>query len=219
MKLSRINPFYKYLLVITAIVFIDQVVKIVIKLNMFQGEEIPLLGNLFKIHFIENPGAAFGMTFGDFIGGITPETAKLILTLFSVLAAIVILFLLKKVSHYPNKLPLCMAFILGGAVGNIIDRIFYGMWFSEINDYDGGFLHGRVVDMFYLDIYQGIVPEHIPIIGNMELFLWPIFNIADAAISIGIVTILIFQNSFFKPLEEKEAETTVPTNVNMEESI
>ena len=100
-------------------------------------------------------------------------------------------------------MPFFLALILGGAVGNIIDRVFYGVWFSGMNWYEGGLFHGRVVDMFYLDFYEGEI-------WGMNVNLLPVFNIADLAISIGIITVIVFQRRFFRRhLEIKQAQESV----------
>jgi signal peptidase II len=193
------------------VVLVDQFVKLAIKFNMQLYDEIPIAGDVFRINFIENKGAAFGLTISDVgerVGlSISDETAKLILTLFSIVAVIVIIYLLKQVRHYRSALPYFLSLILGGAVGNIIDRVFYGVWFAGMNNYEGGLLHGRVVDMFYLNVYQG------EIMGQ-EIHLLPVFNIADAAISIGIAAIILFQRRFFRPpsepLNPTEPEPDIP---------
>jgi signal peptidase II len=197
-----LKPIHKYYLLAVVMIVIDQAIKVAVKLNFFEGEEFPLLGKLFKLHFIENNGAAFGMTFANLIPGLTDTVAKLILSIFSVVAVSVIVYLLHQVKDYPTKLPVYVSLILGGAVGNIIDRLFYGVWFASINNYEGGFLHGRVVDMFYLDLWQGVVPDWVPIWGGAYLALWPIFNWADACISTGILGIIIFQKKLFPPTEK-----------------
>ncbi|MCS7073280.1 MAG: lipoprotein signal peptidase [Bacteroidia bacterium] len=201
-----------YLGIAFLVVVLDQIVKLIVKFNMQLGQEYKVIGNLFKIHFIENPGAAFGLTISNlyeiFTASPLPEeTGKLILSIFSILAVGFIAYYLKTISNQQTKLPLFMALILGGAVGNIIDRVFYGVWFASMNDYEGGFLYGRVVDMFYLDIWKGHLPDWIPIIGGEYYSFWPIFNIADAAISIGIVAILWFQKDFFQ-----HSETELPSS-------
>jgi signal peptidase II len=195
-----LKPFVKYLLIALAVVVLDQAVKLVVKFNMGMNQEIHVLGNFFKIHFIENPGAAFGLTISGLFENVmhvNETTGKLILTVFSLLLAGLIGYFLYTVSTYPTKLPFFTALILGGAIGNIIDRVFYGVWFTGMNDYEGGLLHGRVVDMFYLDIWKGTLPEWLPLWGGNYYELWPIFNIADSAISIGIVAVLLFQKRFF----------------------
>lgn len=218
------NPRLKYFLIAALIVLIDQIVKVVVKLNMEPNEEINLIGNLFKLHFIENKGAAFGITVSHLAGlfgaDLSGEIGKLILSLFSIVAVSVIAYMLYKVASLPTKLPFFVAMILGGAVGNIIDRVFYGVIFKSINstymepfNYEGGLFHGRVVDMFFFDAWSGFLPDYIPVFGNAYLSLWPIFNVADAAISVGIVSILIFQKRFFALIEKNEAapQTATPT--------
>jgi len=274
----------RYFLIAFGIILLDQTVKFIIKLNMKLGQEIHLIGDFFKIHFIENEGAAFGLTIGNIvqsIGGIfmddpsiSPRTGKAILTLFSFFAVFFIVYILIKISHtkFPGQkeieadlktstsgdpnpelleginkklsvavdemsshtsvkvrdiatlskavdsvaegwkwlesakntwqkakhpaLPVFIAMILGGAVGNIIDRMFYGLWFAEMNNYEGGFLFGRVVDLFYIDIWDGFIPNWIPFIGGEYYAFWPIFNVADTGISIGIISIILFQRKF-----------------------
>ncbi|MBX7243513.1 MAG: signal peptidase II [Bacteroidia bacterium] len=197
------KPYIKYFLISFSIILLDQSVKILVKFNLDYNEEIPLIGNLFKIHFIENPGAAFGVTVSNLVSVFGKElndvTGKLILSVFSILAVSAIGYILYRVSFFKTKLPLFVAMIFGGAIGNIIDRVFYGVWFASRNNYDGSLFHGRVVDMFYLDFWEGFIPQNIPFLGGTYMSLWPIFNIADAAISIGIVSILIFQNKLLAP--------------------
>lgn len=202
----------KFFLIALTIIVVDQIVKVLVKLNMVKGSvgEIQILGDLFKLHFIENRGAAFGLTVAKLVNGVGLEmseyTGKLILSLFSIAAVCAIGVVLFRLRDHKSKLPYFVAFIFGGALGNIIDRTFYGLFFSDINDYDGGLFFGQVVDMFYFDIYTGPLPNWFPIWGGDQVALWPIFNIADSAISIGIVVILIFQGRFFKQDELARAE-------------
>jgi signal peptidase II len=219
---------YRNFIIISLIVLIDQIVKLIVKMNMMIGQEIPVLGDFFKIHFIENPGAAFGLTIAhvyEAILGIfmdNPElsdyTAKMILSVFSVVAVSFIIYYLRSLKGIPTALPIYVSMILGGAIGNIIDRLFYGVWFSEMNDYEGGLFHGRVVDMFYLDIWQGYLPSWVPLIGNEYYSFWPIFNIADAAISVGIVAIILFQKKLFV-FEEKGDQTSSIESAPSQENI
>ncbi|MEM9722428.1 MAG: lipoprotein signal peptidase [Bacteroidota bacterium] len=206
----------KYFLISFIVILIDQVVKVIIKKNMSLGEEIPVLGDVFKIHFIENKGAAFGMTIDNLLSPLgvdmTPETSKLILSIFSLIALVFIGVFLYRLSSHKSPLPFFVALIFGGAMGNIIDRTFYGMIFENINNYEGGFLHGRVVDMFYFDIWKGYLPDWLPFWGGEYYSFWPIFNIADSAISIGIVVILIFQGRFFKMNDDVEASQMASTD-------
>lgn len=200
----------KFFLISLGIILLDQAVKLLVKLNMAPGEEIPLIGNWFKIHFIENEGAAFGLTihriFNNFGVEMSPVTGKLILTIFALGAVSAIVYILYRISTHRSPLPYFVAMILGGALGNIIDRTFYGIWFSSINEYEGGLFFGRVVDMFYFDIWRGYLPDWM---GGGYTALWPIWNIADAAISIGIVVILIFQGRFYRMDEKAQAATSV----------
>jgi signal peptidase II len=198
---------YRNFTIACLVVVVDQIVKLIVKMNMAIGQEFQVLGDVFKIHFIENPGAAFGLTISHvyeaFLGifmddpHLSDTTAKLILTLFSLFAVGFIIYYLHTLRNMKTALPIYVSLILGGAIGNIIDRVFYGSWFAEMNDYEGGLLHGRVVDMFYVDIWQGYLPSWVPFLGNEYYSLWPIFNIADAAISVGIVAIIVFQKKLF----------------------
>ena len=191
-----------------AVILADQAIKFGIKLSLEQDEEVSIIGDFFKLHFTENKGAAFGLTLSDLLPFLDDIAGKVILTLFSFCIVPVIIYFLHQSRHNNNRLPWLIALILGGALGNIIDRMFYGIWFAGINDYEGGFLFGRVVDMFYFDVWQGFLPNWIPIWGGNWSALWPIFNLADAAIFVGIIGVFVFQRKFFKA-EEKETRTTV----------
>jgi len=201
----------KYFLIAFAIILVDQITKLIVKLNMALGDEIHIIGDFFKIHFIENKGAAFGLTVAHIFNGFGLEmsevTSKLILSIFSIIAVIFIGYFLYKLTEHRSPLPYFVALIFGGALGNIIDRTFYGLFFADINKYEGGLFHGRVVDMFYFDIWYGALPNWIPFIGGDLYSLWPIFNIADSAISVGIVVILIFQGKFFKMDAEAQKDS------------
>lgn len=195
------------LLVLTA----DQTLKIWIKTNMYLGQEYRIF-DWFIIHFTENNGMAFGLQWGG-------EFGKLLLTVFRLVAvSVLIYFLLKFIKEKkPELLITCTSFVLAGALGNIIDSTFYGHLFSSSEfqvatfDPDNGyssFLHGKVVDMFYFPIIQTILPEWIPFWGGQDfIFFRPVFNIADASISCGIITGLIFQKKLF-PDDEKSSSTT-----------
>lgn len=179
--------YIKPILIVIAILVIDQLIKFWIKTNMYIGEEYNVVGNWFIIHFTENNGMAFGLELGGNYG-------KLALSLFRVFAV----FGLGYIFHYVIKnkyhfgLITCVSLILAGALGNIIDSVFYGKLFGY-----AGFLHGRVVDMFYFPIIQGFYPDWVPGLGGQDfIFFRPVFNFADAAISIGVVTIIIFQSKF-----------------------
>ena len=179
----------KPLILIFAILIADQASKTWIKTNMFLGQEFKILGDWFIIHFTENNGMAFGLEFGG-------EFGKLALSLFRVVAVAGIGYGLHYlIKHkYHRGLILNVALIFAGALGNIIDSVFYGV----IYKYESLF-HGRVVDMLYFPIFKGTFPSWFPIWANEPFeFFRPVFNLADAAISIGVITILIFQKSYFK---------------------
>ena len=197
----------KALITFFLVLIIDQVSKIWVKTQMLYDESIAVFGDWFFIHFIENPGMAFGLEFGG-------DWGKLALSLFRIFAIVLIaLFLLKLIRKKANSgLIISIALILAGAVGNIIDSAFYGLIFSESSYFEaatmfpaeGGyasFLHGKVVDMLYFPLFEGNFPEWMPIWGGEHfLFFRPIFNIADSAISIGVFIILLNQKRFFKHL-------------------
>lgn len=199
------------------ILLIDQLIKVWIKTNMYLGQEFPVLGDWFLIHFVENNGMAFGIEFAG-------EYGKIFLSLFRVVAVAGIgwyLFKLIKKEEIPMGFIACIALILAGAIGNIIDSAFYGLIFNEsygqiaqfLPDEGGysSFLHGKVVDMLYFPLFSGRYPQWLPFWGGNDfLFFRPVFNIADSAITIGIFSILIFYRQLFSQLEdnkEQEPET------------
>ena len=179
----------KPLILIFLVLIADQVSKTWIKTNMYLGQEFKILGDWFIIHFTENNGMAFGLEFGG-------EFGKLALSLFRVVAVAGIGYGLHHlIKHkYHRGLILNVALIFSGALGNIIDSVFYGV----IYKYESLF-HGRVVDMLYFPIIKGTFPSWFPLWANEPFeFFRPVFNLADAAISIGVITILIFQKTYFK---------------------
>lgn len=212
---------YRHVIWIVALVLVvDQALKFWIKTHMNFNQEFIIFPNWFRIHFTENPGMAYGLELGG-------EWGKVLLTLFR-LAAVIIGFrymkTLVKQQHHTGLL-ICGALILAGAAGNLIDSMFYGMIFSETNFYDvatflpkgggyAGFLHGKVVDMLYFPVYRGYLPNWIPFKGgDYFVFFNPIFNIADAAISVGVITILVFQKRFFHKHNEKQTAEKEPVAV------
>lgn len=195
----------KYYLLSLGIIILDQVIKLVVHYNMEMGlaGQIPVFGDWFKLHYTLNPGMAFGMELGS-------EYGKLILTLFRLVAMVGIgyyLYYLAKKKIHPGLL-WCVALILGGAIGNVIDSTFYGVLLDNA-PYNAStpWFHGQVVDMFYIDIWEGRVAEWVPLWGGQHIALWPIFNIADASIFVGVAIILLFQKRFFDD-NKNDVETT-----------
>jgi signal peptidase II len=222
-------------LFITLLVFgvlaIDQFIKIWVKTNMNIGDEFDLMGQYWaRIHFVENPGMAFGLTFGGDYG-------KLALSLFRIVAVGLLIYLILRLIRQNESFGLiaCFGFILAGALGNIIDSAVYGLIFSaspepfhgggiaEMFPPDGGyagFLHGKVVDMFYFPMWRGTFPSWVPMMGNESFeFFRPVFNFADASISVGVFSLLIFQRHFFQdePAAEPVQEETLDSSVIEEE--
>ncbi len=204
----------KSVLIIVAVLVIDQLLKFWIKTNMFLGEEFSVIGDWFIIHFVENNGMAFGFEFAGTYG-------KIFLSLFRIVAVAGIgWYLLKLVKRddIPVGFIVCVSLILAGAVGNIIDSAFYGMIFSdsyghvaELFPAGGGyasFLHGRVVDMFYFPLLSGHYPSWVPVVGGQEfLFFRPVFNVADSAITIGIFSVIIFYWRLFSKLDSEKSKS------------
>lgn len=190
-------------LIIFLVLLVDQVSKIWIKTNMYLGQEFKIT-DWFIIHFTENPGMAFGMELGGDYG-------KLILTLFRIVVVGGIFYWLKGMVK-ENAKPVAItavSLVLAGAVGNILDSIFYGVVFNDsygqlasFMPADGGYagwFHGRVVDMLYFPLFKGYLPEWVPFWGgDYFVFFRPIFNIADTAISVGVGLLLLFQKTIFK---------------------
>jgi len=198
------------LLTVILAILIDQIVKIYIKTNFYLQEEV-IIFDWFRIHFVENNGMAMGFEFGG-------KAGKLFLTLFRLVAVSGIIYWLvqhiKKGTH--NAVIFAIALIFSGAVGNIIDSVFYGVIFdtptgtnvaSLFSDQPYGELfYGKVVDMFYFPIWEGILPDWIPFIGgDFFRFFNYIFNPADAYITAGVALLFIFSKTAF-PKEEKVIE-------------
>ena len=196
------SPRHRLLVISTVlgVLLVDQLTKFWVKTHMVYGEEIQILGRDWAlIHFVENNGMAFGLSFGGMLG-------KLLLSLFRIGAVAILIFYLrellrKSLASWGQLFGL--ALILAGAIGNIIDSAFYGLLFSE-SSYHGGvaeflpanggyapFLFGRVVDMFYFPIAYGTYPDWFPFVaGEAYLFFRPVFNVADVAICVGVGMLL-----------------------------
>jgi signal peptidase II len=172
--------------ILIVVLAIDQYFKLYIKNHFFLGEEIAVFGNWFRLHFTENYGMAFGLEFGG-------KTGKVFLTLFRIIFVGVIGYYIKTLIDKNTRDMYIYGWVLivAGALGNIIDSIFYGVYFG----YDEWF-HGRVVDMLYFPLIQTTIPENWPFWAGEDFeFFRPVFNIADAAISLGFVIILLMQKA------------------------
>ena len=196
------------------VLLIDQSIKIWVKTHMYYGEEIQMLGlDWALIHFVENNGMAFGISLGGPYG-------KLFLSLFRIVAVGFLVYYIRVLIKSKAAFGLLVSFalILAGALGNILDSAFYGMIFSESPFHSrtvaelfpagGGystFLHGKVVDMLYFPVVDTYLPDWFPFFGGDRLeFFKPVFNIADTAITVGVLNILIFQRHFFSGKHEEE---------------
>ncbi len=213
----------KVLLIIIPILLIDQILKIWIKTNMHLGEEYNVIGNWFIIHFIENNGMAFGMEFAG-------EFGKVFLTVFRIFAIGTLGWYLNKLVKKQTNFGLILSFslILTGALGNILDSVFYGVLFSESTFFSvatflpegggyAGLLHGKVVDMFYFPIIESYYPDWVPFMGGKDfIFFRPVFNIADSAITIGVLILILFQRKFLaKGIKTKEKEIEENQAINL----
>jgi signal peptidase II len=199
----------KSALIIIIVLIIDQLSKVYIK-TTFKLQDSVEVFSWFKIFFIENEGMAWGTRISDFIPGISDRAGKAALTLFRIVAIFGIgYWLYDATKNKASKILIwSIALIFAGALGNIIDSVFYGVLFSdsymEVATFlpEGGgydtFLHGRVVDMLYFPIYKGYLPEWLPIWGGKFFtFFEPVFNVADMAISTGFIMLIVFNKKAF----------------------
>lgn len=203
------------MLLILAILLVDQVFKYYIKTTYYLGEDHRMIGDWFRLHFVENEGMAWGWKLGE-----SGSWGKMALTLFRLAAVFFGVYFIGKIirEKYHNGFIFCVALIFAGAVGNLIDSMFYGMIFEESDPIsqnvavlfpEGGgyadFLHGKVVDMLYFPIIRTTWPDWMPFWGGEPFeFFSPVFNIADASISIGLIIILLFQNRFFEKHDQEQ---------------
>lgn len=189
--------------IVALILIVDQIIKIEVKTNMTLGEAIRIT-DWFYIEFIENNGMAYGMTFFN----------KLVLSLFRIFAIGAItwyIWRVVKTGIFSRGYVVCLAMILAGAAGNLIDCLFYGLIFDASTPFSvadfvpfgtgySTFLHGKVVDMFYFPIIRTTYPDWVPMVGGDDfVFFSPIFNFADSCISVGVAVLLLF---FRKDLEQ-----------------
>lgn len=199
----------KATLLIIVILLIDQISKVYIKTN-FSLTERAIVFDWFQIVFVENDGMAWGTKLSDFVSFISDRTAKLCLTLFRIVAVVGIgYWLVTSVKKNASKtLTIAVSLIFAGALGNIIDSVFYGVLFDSSSNQvatflpqDGGYdslFHGKVVDMLHFPIWKGVLPNWIPFYGGKYFtFFEPVFNIADMAISTGIGILIFFNKKAF----------------------
>ena len=199
MKISR----GKFLIILGVLmVVIDQIIKVLVKTNMTLGESIPVFGNWFQIFFIENEGMAFGMKFGGMAG-------KLILTILRIVLFSFLVWWISRLMKKPGTpigVLVGLALISAGALGNLIDCLFYGVIFSEslysevavFGGHYAPFMFGKVVDMFYFPIIDTTFPEWMPVIGgNPFRFFAPVFNFADSCVTCGALYLILFHFKYF----------------------
>jgi signal peptidase II len=199
----------KSILFIILILLIDQISKIFIKTHFVIGEEVKIF-SWFRIYFVENDGMAWGTKLSDFISFISDRTAKLSLTIFRIVAIFGIGYWLYDTIKKESSKVLIWAiiFIFAGALGNILDSVFYGVMFNDsygqvasFLPVEGGYdslLHGKVVDMLYFPLWKGYLPEWLPFYGGKYFtFFEPVFNIADVAISTGFGLLIFFNKKAF----------------------
>lgn len=213
-------------LIIFLVVLADQVLKFYIKTHFYLNESHNVLGSWFQLYFVENEGMAYGWKFGG-------QAGKMLLTLFRLGAVIFGVWYLMNITKkkYNKGFIVCAALIFAGALGNLIDSMFYGMIFEDSflghiatafpKQGYAGFLHGKVVDMLYFPIIRGAhFPKWIPVWGGDDFeFFRPIFNLADASISTGVITILVFQKRFLKHDADNTPSDTVETGAIVNDDV
>lgn len=186
--------YIKYFLIALVVIIIDQSSKLLVYHNMYLHQEINVLGDWFRLHYLLNPGMAFGIRWES-------EFGKLALTIFRIAAMVGISYYLismaRKKAH--NGFLVCLALILGGAIGNVIDSTFYGVFLNNAPiDSPTRWFHGQVIDMLYFPLFDFYWPEWVPVKGGEYFeFFSPVFNIADSSIFLGVTTILFSQKRFF----------------------
>lgn len=220
-------------LIIGLLILADQALKFYIKLNFHLNSSRPVFGNWFYLYFVENPGMAYGLKFGG-------DWGKMLLTIFRFGAVVFGTWYLGRIIRmkYTSGFIISAALIYAGAVGNLIDSCFYGMIFDKgmifdaaTQDYHGysglahlssngytSFLHGNVVDMLYFPLIKGHFPGWFPIWGGEDFeFFRPIFNIADASITTGVISIILFQKRFLKNTDLEKKHHTVETKARIDD--
>ena len=199
----------KSILIILLILLVDQTLKILVKTHMTMYQQIPFLGNWGILHFVENNGMAFGLSLPGGLG-------KILLTSFRIVAVAGIGYYLRHLIRLKahTGLIITLSMVMAGALGNIIDSVFYGLIFNESTPMQaatmfpegGGYaplLHGKVVDMFYFPLIKGSYPDWF-LGGSSFIFFRPVFNVADSSISIAVAVILFNQKRFFRHVAPEE---------------
>ena len=202
----------KSILIVLLILVADQTLKILVKTHMTLYQQIPFLGNWGILHFVENNGMAFGMALPGSLG-------KILLTSFRILAVVAIGFYLRHLIRIKahTGLIISLSMVMAGALGNIIDSVFYGLIFSSSSPVQssamfpegGGYaplMQGKVVDMFYFPLIKGSYPQWFRG-GSSFIFFRPVFNVADSSISVAVAIILFNQRRFFRHVESKNEVT------------
>jgi signal peptidase II len=228
------------ILIVLLIIIADQVLKFYIKTHFTNGDDVKIMGNWFRLHFIENEGMAYGMKLSESVVG------KIVLSSFRLIAVVFGFFLLKRIVNkgYSKGAIICGSLILAGALGNLLDSMFYGLIFTDSpyscfsGNYDnmasmmkshnqaavahlsnfghgyGKFLQGKVVDMLYFPIVDTKMPGWVPFFGGKNfVFFEPVFNVADAAISVGVLTLVLFQRRLIHKKPEVAPPAPDPTTV------
>jgi signal peptidase II len=214
-------------LIVALVILADQALKIYVKTNFHLNTMHPIAGNWFNLYFVENPGMAYGWKFGGTFG-------KLFLTVFRLIAVIFGTWYLGGIikKGYSKAFIVCASLVYAGALGNLIDSCFYGLIFDKgmlynavTKDYDNyaglavlgkqgytSFFYGNVVDMLHFPLIETTMPNWVPFLGGKPFeFFSPIFNIADAAISTGIITLFVFQKSIFNKKDTTQNNKTIET--------
>ena len=195
--------------VVLLLILVDQVIKFWVKTHLAVGQTVPLLGQWLNLHFVENEGMAFGISFGQQIGKFLLSLVRIVLV--GLLCWYFAVFV--KRGKMDGVVLTIFCLVIAGAIGNIIDSMFYGIFFTESNflqvaEWSPGhgyapFFFGKVVDMFYLKLFP--IPEKFPLWGG-SWFFPAIFNFADACITVGIFLAIIFNKRIFSDLEKKSEE-------------